>query len=190
MTEALQRIEQDFMPVVVDDHFLIQADGLRVRGKPSFNDWELFWKKLRSMERGIQFAIGDAIRFMREQLGDKADQIISAATGWSDNTVRTYEWASKEIPQEVRRMDVLTYSHHQAVGKLDPPEQKKWLNRAAEGDGTKEWTVSQLKANMKQAATGGELSYWLMVRCKSPEDRDALQKRLESEGYTTAERGA
>lgn len=190
MSGALQRIEADFMPVVVDDHFLIQADGLRVRGKPSFTDWEAFWKKLRSMERGIQFAIGDAIKFMREQLGEKADQIISEATGWSDSTVRAYEWTAEKVPQQVRHMDTLTYSHHQAVAKLPPKEQSRWLDKAATGDGTKEWTVSQLKANMKQADAGGELSYWLMVRCKSPEERDKLRKRLESEGFTTSERGA
>ena len=187
---GLQTIGEEFLPVVVDDHFLIQADGLRVRGKPSFHDWELFWKKLRSMERGIQFAVGDAIKLMRAQLGDKADQIFSAATGWSDSTVRSYEWAADKIPQDIRRMDALTYSHHAAVGKLPVVEQKKWLDKAATGDGTKEWTVSQLKANLKADVSGAELSYWLMVRCKSPEEREALSKRLEAEGYTTSERGA
>jgi len=190
MSSGLQTIGEEFMPVVVDDHFLIQADGLRVKGKPSFHDWEMFWKKLRSMEKGIQFAIGDAIKLMRAQLGEKADQIISAATGWSDSTVRAYEWTADKVPQEVRHMDTLSYSHHQAVAKLPPKEQTKWLDKAATGDGTKEWTVAALKAHMKSADTGVEASFWLLVRCKDAADRDQLSKRLEAEGYTTTERGA
>lgn len=188
MTDQLQRIGQDFAPVIVDEYFLITPQGLDVRGEPSFAACELFWKKLRSMEKGIQFAIGDAAKYLRQRFGDKADQIISAATGWSHETVRTYEWTADNVPLPVRHMEELTYSHHQAVGKLTPREQTKWLDKAAAGDGVKPWSVSKMKSAMKDE--GAEASYWLMVRCKSADDRDKLQKRLESEGYVTSERGA
>lgn len=188
MTGQLQRIGPDFAPVVVDEHFLITPQGLQVRGEPDFDACELLWKKLRSMEKGIQFAIGDAAKYLRQRFGERADQIISAATGWSHETVRTYEWTAEKVPQPVRHMEELTYSHHQAVGKLSPREQTKWLDKAAAGDGDKPWSVSKLKAAMKDE--GAEASYWLMVKCKNAADRDKLQRRLESEGYTTSERGA
>lgn len=189
MTDQLQRIGEDFAPVIVDEFFLITPQGLQVRGEPDFNQCELFWKQLRSMEKGIQFAIGDAAKYLRKRFGDKADQIISAATGWSHETVRAYEWTSDNVPAPVRQMDgPLTYSHHQAVGKLTPREQSKWLDKAAAGDGEKHWSVSKLKSAMKDE--GAEVSYWLMVKCKNATDRDKLQKRLESEGYVTSERGA
>jgi len=188
MTNQLQRIGDDFAPVSVGENFVITPQGMQVRGNPDFDACEVFWKRLRSMERGIQFAIGDTARYLRERFGDKADQIISAATGWSNETVRAYEWTAEKVPMETRHMEELTYSHHQAVGKLAPKEQNKWLDKAVAGDGEKPWSVSKLKAAMKDE--GAEPSYWLMVRCKSAADRDKLQKRLEAEGYTTSERGA
>jgi len=190
MTGQLQRIGQDFAPVIVDEYFLITPQGLDVRGEPSFDECELFWKKLRSMEKGIQFAIGDAAKYLRQRFGEKADQIISAATGWSHETVRAYEWTADNVPPPMRQMEELTYSHHQAVGrsKLSAAQKSKWLDKAAAGDGDKPWSVAKLKAAMKDE--GAEPSYWLMVRCKSAADRDKLQKRLESEGYVTSERGA
>lgn len=188
MTDHLQRIGADFAPVIVDEYFLITPQGLQVRGEPDFNQCELFWRQLRSIEKGIQFAIGDAAKYLRQRFGDKADQIISAATGWSHETVRAYEWTADNVLPPVRHMEELTYSHHQAVGKLPPREQSKWLDKAAAGNGEKPWSVSKLKAAMKDE--GAEASYWLMVKCKNAADRDKLQKRLESEGYTTSERGA
>lgn len=188
MTDQLQTIGPDFAPVLVDEFFLITPSGLQVRGEPDFNQCELFWKQLRSMEKGIQFAIGDAAKYLRKRFGDRADQIISAATGWSHETVRAYEWTAENVPEQVRHMEELTYSHHQAVGKLPPREQGKWLDKAAKGDGEKPWSVSRLKSAMKDE--GAEPSYWLMVKCKNSADRDRLQKRLESEGYVTSERGA
>lgn len=189
MTDQLQRIGEDFAPVLFDEYFLITPQGLQVRGEPSFTECELFWKQLRSMEKGIQFAIGDAAKYLRKRFGDKADQIITAATGWSHETVRAYEWTADNVPAPVRHMEELTYSHHQAVGKLTPREQVKWLDKAAAGDGDKAWSVNKLKAAIKEEGAV-ESSFWLMVRCKSAAERDKLQKRLESEGFVTSERGA
>lgn len=189
MTGQLQRIGQDFLPVVIDDHFLITPQGLQVRGKPSYDDCDTFWRKLRSLEKGVQFAIGDAAKYFRQRFGDKADQILSEATGLSFETLRAYEWTADKVPPETRHMETLTYSHHQAVGKLPPVEQAKWLDKAAQGDGDKPWSVSALKAKLK-AADATEVSYWLVVRCKSEDDRTTLQKELESRGFTTSERGA
>lgn len=184
-TPALHRIGPDFEPVIVDDHFMVTPQGLDVRGEPDFDQCEIFWKKLRSMERGIQFAIGDAAKYLRSRWGEKADQIISAATGWSEGTVRAYEWTAEKVPLNSRHMESLTYSHHQAVAKLPPREQAKWLNKAAGG----EWSVAKMKSEMKHEDYA-DRSYWLTVRCKSEAERDALQKRLESEGFTTAVKGA
>jgi len=186
----LQRIGPDFAPVLVTKHFTLTPHGLIVRGEPDYSECTEGWKQLRSMEKGIQFGIGDMAKYLRERWGEKADQIITAATGWSHETVRAYEWAAEKVPMEVRHMEELTYSHHQAVAKLPPREQSKWLDKAAAGDGAEPWTVSKLKANLKSEGSGAEPSYWFMVRCKSDADRTKLQKRLESEGYTTQERGA
>lgn len=170
-----------FTPVNFGDHFRITASGLDVIGEPDFDTCHALWESLRSLERGIQFAIGDAAKYIREHFGEKADQIITAATGWSHETVRAYEWTAEKVPHNVRHMESLTYSHHQAVAKQPPREQAKWLGKASEG----EWSVAKLKSEMKHA-DATEVVYWLVVKCKNEDDREKLQKRLESQGYTTS----
>jgi hypothetical protein len=183
--ESLPAPVVSFTPVNFGDHFRITASGLDVIGDPDFDTCHALWESLRSLERGIQFAIGDAAKYIREHFGERADQIITAATGWSHETVRAYEWTAEKVPPDVRHMEQLTYSHHQAVGKLPPREQSKWLGKAAEG----EWSVAKMKSAMKQE-DAVEVNYWLQVKCKSEQDRENLQKRLESQGYITALRGA
>jgi len=51
---------------------------------------------------------------------------------------------SRFPPDRMRR--VLSFSHHEAVAKLDPPEQDAWLDRA-ESEG---WTRNELRRRLKE----------------------------------------
>jgi len=174
------------MSVGLGEYFEATPKGLIVKGKPSFEACEALWETFLTVERTIQMCVGDAMRYFRERWGERADQIISHRTGWSLSTIRAYEWTAEKVPQGIRRLDVLDYSHHQAVARLPPRDQKKWLDRAAEGDerqGVVEpWPVSRLKAAIK--ANGDQpVTTWVCVAfCDSEGQRDKLLSELESRG--------
>jgi hypothetical protein len=180
MTQELAKID-DFSPVNFGDHFRVTPTGLDIIGEPSFSVCQQFWASLRTLERGLQFAIGDAAKYLRRRFGERADQIISDATGWSFETLRAYEWTADSVPTEVRHMDVLTYSHHQAVAKLSPREQRQWLDKAAVGNGEKRWPVAQLKRAIKASGGDKTVTAWVLVAIFDSEaKRDAVQSELEA----------
>jgi len=190
-TPAVLPPSDEFAPVSFGDHFRIGPNGLEpVRGTPSFETCHQFWTSLRSLERGLQFAMGDTAKYLRERFGEKADQIISGATGWSYETVRAYEWTAEKVLPEARHMDTLTYSHHQAVAKLAPRAQRQWLGRAASGDGADHpWSVSKLKAAIKADDAAAAPAFYLLVKCASEAAQERLAARLEQEGFVCSRRG-
>jgi hypothetical protein len=191
------RVEQETLETVnLGQHFQIGPSGLIIIGKPSFADFDALGETLRTLDRSLQFTVGDFFTEVEKRFGEKSglserDQTASQIldhTGWSEATLKAYRWTSERIAPERRRMDALTYSHHQAVAALPPKEQKKWLDRAAEGEeqqGTqKPWPVSRLKQEIKSGGNLEVLAHYILVRCKSDADREKLSKELESRGYT------
>lgn len=187
--EGKIRPDSEFAEIGLGQYFRLTPNGLlvrEIRGRgPTFDDCHAMWLSLRTIEKGVQFAIGDAARYIRERFGEKADQILTAATGLTASSLRAYEWASEKVPQEVRRLDVLDYSHHQAVAALPPREQKKWLDEAAKGDAEtgEPWSVKRLKAAVKAGADVPVETWVLVVECESESKRDQLKIELEAKGY-------
>lgn len=178
------------LPFRLDDYFEITPQGLNVIGNPTFEDCEELWEKLLTTEKAIQFVIGDAMRFFRARFGERADQIISDRTGWTFETLRNYEWVAKEVPAHVRRLDKLSFSHHQVVASCSPIEQQKWLNKAA--DDEKPWPVKRLTEAIK-TNTDANPTVWVVVAyCTSEVERDTLAAELESRNIKckTSERHA
>lgn len=173
--------DSDFVPVTLGQFFRITASGLQVSGDPDFETCEQLWKALKTMEKGIQFAIGDAINYFEGRFGEKAAQIVDA-TGYAFESARNYSWVAKRVPEENRMLDRgLSFTHHQKVAALPPKQQQKWLRRAAEDD--KPWPVSRLAKEMRAADPLVEVGWYVLVTCASGEKRDQLQKRLELEGF-------
>lgn len=179
-------IEADTLETVrLGDHFKITPQGLFVSGRPSIDQFESLGETLRTLDKSVKFAVFDYFREVEERFGERGSQLIDASK-WSEETLRVYRWTYKKVPQAVRRMDKLTMSHHQVVAKLTPKEQKKWLDRAAEGDeraGVAEpWSVSHLKSAVR-AGADPVVKMWVVVAyCDSEEKRDELAKELEARG--------
>lgn len=173
-------IEQTTLQTVnLGDYFQIGPAGLLVTGNPSFDSFDALGETLRTLDKSLQFAIGDFFREVEDRFGEKSSQILDH-TGWSESTLRAYRWTAVKVPQEVRRMDRLTYSHHQAVAKLAPRQQRKWLNEAAEAE--QPWSVTRLKKAIRDGADP-EVTAWLVTAfCSSEKQRDVLSKELESRG--------
>lgn len=180
MTEVA--IEQETLHSFrIGSHFEITPKGLVIVGQPSFDECEGLWETLLTTEKTIQFAIGDAMKYFRTRFGEKADQIISDRVGWTRETLRNYEWVAERVAPDVRRLDKLSFSHHQKVAKQSPKVQSKWLNKAA--DDEHPWTVRRLENEIKSDGNLEVLAHYLLVNCKSETDREKLSKELESRGY-------
>lgn len=174
----------EYQPVMLGKHFKITPSGLDIVGDPSFEACDALWNGLKTLERSLQFAIGDAIRYIEGRWGEeKAAQIIDA-TGWSLSTVNVYRWVAKNVPSENRMLDRgLSYAHHQACAGLPAPDQKVWLTRAlGDGDG-EHWPVAKLKQALRSKVEVEETEWYLVVACGTEEKRENLRRELEGKGY-------
>lgn len=172
--------QESLTSVDLCDLFQVTTHGLEVRGKPSFEACERLWDSLLLMEKTIQFAIGDAWHYFEERWGERASQIVSDRVGWSLDTLRNYRWVSERVAPNRRRLDKLSFSHHQKVAQCAPREQEKWLTQAA--DDEPPWSVKRLT----QAIKAGEdqvITCWVLVaRFDNEKKRDLAQRELEARG--------
>lgn len=179
--QAITVAQETLQTVRLGENFQITPQGLIVVGRPTFEQCDALWETLLTMEKTIQFAIGDAMKYIRARFEDKADQIISARTGWSFETIRNYEWVADKVPQDVRRLTELSFSHHQSVAGLPPDQQSAWLAKAIDGD--KPWPVNRLRAAIKASGDIPVSAWFLLVKADSEVTRDALMTELESRGF-------
>ncbi len=182
MTKNFAVVQETIVSVGISEYFEVTPKGLVVTGNPSFDACEALWETLRTFERCIQMSLGDAAKYFRKRFGDRADQILSAATGWSDETQRGYEWVAEKVPEAVRRLDVLTFSHHQKVAALPPPQQKKWLDKAAEGEDGRPWSVARLDKAIKAGADQAISEWGFSASFADVRKRDDAMSRLEGQG--------
>ena len=180
---SLAVVQETLQSVGLGQYFDVTPKGLIVKGSPSFEACEALWETFLTVHQTIQMAMGDAAKFFTDRFGERASQILSARSGWSLETQRNYLWVAESVPAEVRRLDVLSFSHHQAVARLTPKEQKKWLTEAANEGGEKPWPVQRLKAAIKNGADSAVSSWFVLARAKDEESRDTLMRELEVRGY-------
>jgi len=165
-------------------NFTVGPTGLAVTGEPTLDEWAGIGELLRTLEHGLQWAIGDWICAGEGRFGDQAAQILDH-TAWSVRTTAVYRWAASRVPPENRRAD-LTFSHHLVVADLPIDEQADWLARAAaENETTNEpWSVERLKREMAVAtAKGTVMRYLLVVDCDDETAREKLKTKLERAGH-------
>src|SRR5262245_54733442 len=147
-------------------NFSVGPTGLVVTGEPTLDEWAGIGELLRTLEHGLQWAIGDWICAGEGRFGDQAAQVLDH-TAWSVRTTAVYRWIASRVPPENRRPE-LTFSHHGIVADMAPDEQREWLAKAvgaADVDG-EVWSVQRLKREMAVVkAKGTTMRYLLVVDC-------------------------
>lgn len=160
--------------------------GLEATADVSFEEWQDCGIWLRGIERSIQFWVGDFVNYGRDHFGEQAEQGIASeteilaaeATGWKPATVEQYARVARQVPPANRDPD-LPFSHHREVADKPEAEQRPWLTRAK----AENWSTEKLRTELKrEAQPQADTTCWIVVRCSSPEDRDALRDRLVTEG--------
>jgi 16S rRNA G966 N2-methylase RsmD len=113
---------------------------------PTREHWESCLVNLGTIERHVQFFIGDKILegegkgYITRGVYDR----VAELTGIEKKTLEQYVWTCKSISS--RRREELTYSFHQEVAKLTPEEQEYFLNEAVKNH----WSVSRLREAIKE----------------------------------------
>lgn len=103
--------------------------GLIIPSGMTFERWEQLGSDLRVAAKGVQFWIGDWIRYGEHAYGEKYAQAIEA-TGLEEKTLRNYVYVAEHIEMS-RRRDNVDFSTHAEVASLPAKEQERILNQAA-----------------------------------------------------------
>jgi hypothetical protein len=110
---------------------LALPDGL------SYDAWRDTLLAYARVGKAMQFWLGDALQYGEDRYGEEYAQAASE-TGYSEESLRGFQWVSSRIPPSVRRL-TLSWSHHQvAAGSEDP---KTWLDTAE----ANQWSVKDLR---------------------------------------------
>lgn len=182
-TRKKDDVTTGFRPVSLGEHFHITPSGLEVRGSPPFEACEALWAALRTLECSLQFAVGDAVNDFEGRWGERASQIIDAS-GLSLSSVKVYAWVAKQVPSQNRMIDRgLSFAHHLACAALPHAEQRSWLTQAL-GNGGGQWSVSRLKAAIREGSDLEPSAWFVIVTCDSEAKQQKVLAKLESDGLT------
>lgn len=105
---------------------LLMPEGMR------FERWQALGQDLRKAAKGIQFWIGDWIRYGERHYGELYTQAIDA-TGRDAQTLMNYVYVAEHIEISRRRENV-DFSTHAEVASLPPVEQDRILSKAESED--------------------------------------------------------
>lgn len=96
-----------------------QEDGLHLPNDLPFEEWEALGGVLVTMEKSVQWMLGDWLNYGERRFGDKAFQAI--ATGYATGTLRAAAWVAHRFPRG-ERDPAITWSHYRELASL-PEEQ-------------------------------------------------------------------
>lgn len=112
--------------------FTLIPHGLRFDTKPSFDEWLAIGSELMQVGRSNSFQLGDWLNFGQATWGHKyTEGMVLADRAYK--TLANYAYIASNVSQSLREPR-LGHEHHAAVAKLDPSEQKRWLDIAVRHD--------------------------------------------------------
>jgi hypothetical protein len=163
--------------------FTFETTRLIVTGKPTLSDFGAVFDWCGTIHGAIQWWVGDLLLAGEDLYNEELSQIIDALQ-IEHSTAEQWKWVCKNVPPENRHAPSsgLTFSHHREVADLPAPSQKKWLEMAAKGDDGAPWPVRKLGTEVRRAKKMGQLSYYVLVEAKSPEDADKMLATFQREG--------
>jgi hypothetical protein len=114
---------------------------------------EVILRGVGQIKTATSLWIGDAIIFAETRWGERYEQAMHA-TGLSYSTLTNYVYVCSHVPRGRRRKayedgrwQTLRFGHFEAVARLEPSEQDRWLNQADE----RGWTRDELRDAIRTA---------------------------------------
>ena len=116
--------------------------------KTTEREWLTIGKTLKTVEKSLQFWVGDWVLFGARRWFIDSDRYDKAeeATGFEHSTLKVFASVAKNVAPLVRT-NALSFQHHQLVAPLEPDNQKKWLDLAVENG----WSTRQLRDEIRDA---------------------------------------
>ena len=165
-SEALSQWFGDLSPAVGATGVAIAADGslvafdYRLTGigldpnalSGQRADWERLGQLLFRFDRSLQWLIGDWLLQGENNRWGKHEE-IAAELGLQVKTLYDYRYVARHVDFSVRT-ELLSFGHHKLVAQLEPSLQRRWLKRAAAGDGdavsgqSRPWSISRLRKEL------------------------------------------
>lgn len=162
MTELVSRSEALFMPEAQ-----FSETSLDLPRGMTYDRWEELGHTLGRIHRASGWWIGDWLNFGERVYGHSYSQGMDA-TGLDYKTLANYAWVASRV-ESSRRRESLSFSHHAELAALEPPEQDRWLDAAADGDGEKPWSRAELRRRLRDEPVP-ERSEAVEVRLSVPPD--------------------
>lgn len=113
-------------------------------GNLPYERWELVIETLRHMEKGVQWWIGDGLRWGEHEYGQMYSQAMDT-TSLDYQTLANDKWVADKVDTSLRREN-LSWSHHKEVAALDYDTQRALLDRAESGN----WSVRDLRSEVRE----------------------------------------
>lgn len=110
--------------------------SLTIPNGMKFERWQELGVALRAAGKGVQFWIGDWIRYGEHEYGEKYSQAIEV-TGREAATLQNWVYVAENVHSSRRReLDKVDFSTHAEVASLPPAEQERILAHAEAEDAT------------------------------------------------------
>jgi hypothetical protein len=123
----------------------LSQTGYRPRDGMTFEEWKSDGHKLHVVNEGSQWAIGDWWVHGSHSYGDRAKAAADGIFGLSFGALRNYGTTARSFEMS-RRRDIVPFSFHQELTRLDPITADQLLERAEHG----KWTRKQLRQAVKK----------------------------------------
>lgn len=146
LMEVPQQVESDDLLKFPECTF--STTGLLIPEGMPFERWESLGIALRKVSKGIQFWLGDWIRYGEFSYGEKYSQAVEA-TGRAEKTLRNYVFVAQNLDLSRRRdTDLVEYSIQAEVASLKPAQQERILKKAEQE--AERFTVKQARREVSR----------------------------------------
>jgi hypothetical protein len=106
-------------------------------------EWAEVGRRIGSVGRNIQWLLGDWIAYGNQKFGERYAR-ASKISGYDPQTLMNMVYVATRFPVS-RRRENLSWSHHETLAALDPEDQDRWLDQAAQH----RWSVLDLRTMLR-----------------------------------------
>jgi hypothetical protein len=113
------------------DGLELSRTSLRVLRLPTFEHVETVLSDLLGMGDSVRWWVGDLLLFAEANFQEEYAQALSV-TRLSERQLTKYRWVAEKVAPSLRREN-LSFTHHEIVAALPPPDQERLLAMAETG---------------------------------------------------------
>jgi len=154
--ESTSLVPQEIDVGIVTGVASLTPTSLSFRGDLPFAEWQEVGIQLRKIESGVNWWIGDWLRYGEHRYGETYAQAVEQ-TDLAYQTLANTVWVAGKI-EPSRRREKLSFKHHAEVAALEPDEQDALLGEAEH----RKWNSMELRRAVqtykREKAIAGSIS--------------------------------